>query len=133
MNGACLESIKGYEGFLFQGTTAPTSVNQRASFLQLSIGVFTPEAAALQRHILAVDVIAKTPAAKSQAILSVIWPYPFEFDDRVPPAAVIGIAAEDCKRFGEAPGKIGVPAVEPAHEAVEVRSGTNRKRRRHGC
>jgi hypothetical protein len=38
----------------------------------------------------------------------------------MPPATVIGITAEDCKRFRIAVGKISVTAIEPAYEAVEV-------------
>lgn len=79
------------------------------------------------------DIIAKTPAAEPQTVLPIIWGNAFEFDERVPPAAVIRIALEDEKGLLLAVRKIGVPAAEAMHEPIKVRSGANRKRGRHGC
>lgn len=58
------------------------------------IGLFPPKTAVVKHHLLAKDIIAKTPAPQPQAVLAFTGFDAFQFLDRVPTASVIRIALE---------------------------------------
>jgi hypothetical protein len=77
------------------------------TWLTPAVGRFSPEVAILEHHLSAIDVIAKTPPAQAEPVLTFTLRDTFEFLDVVPSAAVIGVVSENIEGFGVAIGKLG--------------------------
>ena len=84
-----------------------------------------------QPDLLAKAVRAEAPATEAQMLLSITLTDPFEFDNGMPPTAVVGINGKNGNGFGITPNKLGMPAAQAVEQPVKVGSRVNRKRRRH--
>jgi hypothetical protein len=62
----------------------------------------------VENDLSAMDVIAKTPPAQPQPVLTFTLPDSFEFLDVMTAGAVIGVAGEDVQRFGIVINKLSV-------------------------
>jgi hypothetical protein len=97
----------------------------------LTIGVFAPEAAVVQDHLLTCNVVAEAPAAQPQPVLPIAAPYPGKFFDVVLPRPVVGITAENLEGLILARSKLRITLEETARQALIVGCGAHRKCWRH--
>ena len=85
----------------------------------------------MEHNLVAHNVIAKSPPAEPQTVLTVADIDPFEFNDVVNSAPVVGIVGEDGYGFGVTVSKLRMTLQESLEETLKARSGANGKRRRH--
>jgi hypothetical protein len=97
----------------------------------LLIGVFAPEAAVVQDHLLTCNVVAEPPVTQPQPVLPIAAPYPSKFFDVVLPRPVVGITAENLEGLALARSKLSITLEETARQLLIVRCGAYRKYRRH--
>jgi hypothetical protein len=61
---------------------------------RLFVGVLPAETAVVEDDLLALDIVAKTPATEAEAVLTFPRRYIFELLDLMPASTVVGIAAK---------------------------------------
>ena len=97
----------------------------------LAIGIFAPEAAVVQDHLLTCNVVAEPPATQPQPVLPIAASYPSKFLDVVLPRPVVGITAENLEGLILARSKLRITLEETARQPLIVGCGAYRKCRRH--
>jgi hypothetical protein len=76
--------------------------------LDLAISIFSTQTAVVENDLTTMDVIAKTPPAQPQPVLTFILSDTFKFLNVMTAGAVIGVVGEDVKCFGVATDELGV-------------------------
>jgi hypothetical protein len=64
---------------------------------RLFVGVLSAEPTVVEHHILALDIVAKTPATEAETVLTFPRRDIFELLDLMPASTVVGIAAKSSK------------------------------------
>src|SRR5262249_40048129 len=93
-----------------------------------AVGVFPAQAAVVEHDISTIDVIAKSPPAKSKAVLALSLSDTFQFSDAMLTTPVVRVGAEKSQRIGIGGGQLRVASGEGAQESIKARSGADRKR-----
>src|SRR5262245_49283223 len=69
-------------------------IHQRLKRAQLTVGIFSAQAAVLEHHLSIIDIIAQAPPAYSKSVLAFARPDTFEFPYAMLTTPVVGIGAE---------------------------------------
>ena len=69
-------------------------IHQRLKRAQLTVGIFSAQAAVLEHHLSIIDIIAQAPPAYDKSVLTFAHPDTFEFPYAMLTTPVVGIGAE---------------------------------------
>jgi hypothetical protein len=99
--------------------------------VQLTVGIFSAQAAVLEHHLSLIDIIAKAPPAYGKPVLAFAGPDTCEFPYAMLTTPVVGISAECLDGLCVYGGKVRMASVERAQQPIKVGRSADGKGRRH--
>ena len=106
-------------------------IHQRLKRVQLTVGIFSAQAAVLEHYLSIIDIIAQAPPAYGKPVLAFARPDTFEFPYTMLTTPVVGIGAECLDGLCIHGGKVRMASVERAQQPIKVGRGADGKGRRH--
>jgi hypothetical protein len=106
-------------------------IRQRLKRVQLTVGIFSAQAAVLEHYLSIIDIIAQAPPAYSKSVLAFARPNTFEFPYAMLTTPVVGIGAEYLNGLCIHGGKVRMASVERAQQPIKVGRGADGQGRRH--
>ena len=106
-------------------------IHQRLKRVQLTVGIFSAQAAVLEHHLSIIDITAQAPPAYGKPVLAFARPDTFEFPYAMLMTPIVGIGAEYLDGLCIHGGKVRMVSEEHAQQPIKVARGADGKGRRH--